>query len=125
MKINNPRVAAPTQIGTFDNKPSLVFPYAENGELFDYIKVSGGLSLPTFKAYAAQIFEAIRAMHTADVCHMDIKLENIVLDKNYDIKLIDLGFASLVSGDKGSGYCLETRGTINYMAPEMFVLSKT
>ena len=109
---------------TLNGFPNLVYHFAENGDLFDYIKVSGALPLPVFKSYAVQILEAIRALHTADVCHMDIKLENIVLDSNFDIKLIDLGFACPVSGNYGSGYSYEFKGTENYISPEMYVGKK-
>ena len=52
---------------------------------------------------------------------MDIKLENIVLDANFNIKLIDFGFACHISGDSGSSYSDELKGTPAYMTPEMHV----
>ena len=33
-------------------------------------------------------------MHKKGITHRDIKLENFVLDKNFNIKLIDFGFAT-------------------------------
>ena len=57
-----------------------------------------------------------------NVIHRDLKTENIMFtsnnSNNLDIKLIDFGFASHVSPDKG---LTERAGTPLYMAPEVFV----
>ena len=47
---------------------------------------------------------------------MDIKLENIVLDADFNIKLIDFGFGCQVSG-----FSDERKGTLHYMTPEMHI----
>ena len=48
---------------------------------------------------------------------MDIKLENILLDDLFNIKLADLGTAVDIS--ETLGYTNKRRGTPNYMAPEL------
>ena len=45
---------------------------------------------------------------------MDIKLDNILLDANFNIKMTDFGFACHVSGERGTGYSEEFKGTGNY-----------
>ena len=59
-------------------------------------------------------------MHRAGVCHRDLKVENLVLDVNFNIQVIDFGLACELTGSDGSGYCnkREALGTPNYMAPE-------
>jgi len=32
-------------------------------------------------------------LHSKNIVHRDIKLENVVLDDNYNLKLIDFGYA--------------------------------
>ena len=54
-------------------------------------------------------------MHNQGIVHRDIKAENIMVDKNFECKLIDFGFASYEDNDKLSNYC----GTPTYMAPEI------
>lgn len=46
--------------------------------------------------------------------HWDIKPENILLDKNFDVKICDFGWS--VKMKKRSTFC----GTYEYMAPEIF-----
>ena len=63
-------------------------------------------------------------MHNkAKVCHRDLKLENILLDKDYNLKVVDFGFATHLCGDDGSYVFHEKMGTEGYMPPEMHVLN--
>lgn len=56
-------------------------------------------------------------MHSREFVHLDIKLDNILLDNNFNIKLADLGIALEVKGT--SGYITQRRGTPKYMGPEV------
>lgn len=54
-------------------------------------------------------------MHSRRVVHRDLKLENILIDDNLNLKLADFGFACYKNIDSLSSY----RGTMTYMAPEI------
>ena len=55
-------------------------------------------------------------MHEAAVCHRDLKLDNILLDGNDQVKLIDFGFATKCEkNEKLSFFC----GTPHYMDPDL------
>ena len=71
------------------------------------------------KAYASQLVAALIAIHKSDVCHRDLKLENLVLDADFKLKVIDFGLACDLSGDAGRGFCSRGMGSPGYLAPEI------
>ena len=63
-----------------------------------------------------QLLSILSYLHTRNVTHRDIKLENIIIDKRGVIKLIDFGFCCCSSPDvKLKIFC----GTPSYMCPEI------
>jgi serine/threonine protein kinase len=73
---------------------------ANNGELFDFVSDSDGLSGAKTK-YARTLFmqccEGVRYLHTKNVAHRDLKLENCFLDEECTIKIADLGLMKVFS----------------------------
>jgi len=65
-----------------------------NGELFDKIADHGALSVPTCIRYMRQLTSAIAFCHSHSIAHLDLSLENLLLDANNDIKLCDFGVAT-------------------------------
>ena len=51
--------------------------------------------------------------------HRDLKPANFLLDKDYDLKIVDFGFACSLSGSDGKGFNSSIVGTPGYMAPEI------
>ena len=62
-------------------------------------------------------------MHKVEVCHRDLKLENLVLDSDFNLKMIDFGMACPLTGSADDGFCAgeEKVGTPSYMAPEIYM----
>ena len=70
------------------------------------------------KNYFFQIFSAMSYLHKNHMAHRDIKLENILIEKNQQIKIIDFGFGMYNPEDKLQGFFC---GTPNYMPPEIII----
>ena len=95
----------------------VIFEYLKNGELYNYIfllkkKFSEEISRRIF----FDLLKAIEACHKSGITHGDIKLQNILLNSNFNLKLIDFGFAKNIK----DGLISEITGTRFYNAPEMF-----
>lgn len=64
-----------------------------------------------------QLVGAVAYVHSKSCVHRDLKLENILLDKHGDVKLVDFGFTREYQGT--TSYLQTWCGTICYSAPEM------
>lgn len=92
----------------------VVMDYCENGNLIEFL--NKGITLTRYEKMIMlhKILLGIEYLHKRGIAHRDIKLENIVVDANFEPKIIDLG----LSHDKASmlnTYC----GTPTYIAPEL------
>lgn len=94
-----------------------VIELAENGSFSNLIRATGGISEELVKFQFLQICHALSYMHKNGFAHMDVKLENILLDKHFNAKVADMGVS--VDVTKTNGQCDSRRGTVRYMAPEV------
>lgn len=62
-----------------------------------------------------QFTEVIGYIHSKDVVHRDLKLENTLIDDNLNIVVADFGFATFRKVRELTSY----KGTMTYMAPEI------
>jgi serine/threonine protein kinase len=93
------------------NPDSLLLEYCENGDMYKYVE----LGLPEHVAchYFKQLMLAIDHCHSHGFAHRDIKLENMLLTKNWTLRLCDFGFCSREK--MNDTFC----GTREYASPEI------
>ncbi len=69
---------------------------------------------------AVQTCYALNALHTQNILHKDLKLENVLYrtgGKSIVLKLIDYGFSKVEAGDDAHA----VTGSLPYLAPEIFL----
>jgi len=88
---------------------------AKYGDLFDTLET--GLlanSEVLVRTYFHQLVEGIQHMHSQGVAHLDLKLENLMLGSDFQLKVIDFDGSQLTSDSN-----ITSGGTKNYRAPEV------
>lgn len=95
----------------------IVYEKWANGTLAEIIRSTGPIEENISKFMFLQLACAIRYLHSQEVVHLDIKLENALLDEFFNVKLADFGSCLRLWKTKGSTH--KQRGTMSYMAPEM------
>jgi len=94
--------------------------YASGGELFGHILARKYLKEPEASKYFSQLIVGVSYLHNHGIVHRDLKLENLLLDKNRNIIITDFGFANRFS--KETDDLLSTScGSPCYAAPELVV----
>jgi serine/threonine protein kinase len=97
-----------------------VLDLATGGDLFDYIFTVGrGLPEKIARYYFHKLIDAIQFLHENNVVHRDLKLENLLLDSDYELKMADFGLSTTVESNYGGGVMHTRVGTERYMPPEM------
>jgi len=98
----------------------VVLQYARNGDLFGFITNSNGLTEEAARYFFDHIADAIRYLHSKGIAHRDIKLENILLDENYNPLICDFGLSRKLS-EIGfiTNDIRDKVGTVHYMSPEL------
>jgi len=108
------------------SKRALVYEFMPNGSLDKFIfSKDGSINLSYEKIYNISIGVArgIAYLHHGcemQILHFDIKPHNILLDENFIPKVSDFGLAKLYPMDNSIITMTAARGTIGYMAPELF-----
>lgn len=90
----------------------------ENGNLLEYINNNKGLSEQQARRIFCQLVTVLRYLHVEKrIMHRDIKAENVLLDRNYNVRLVDFGLSKAFS--KNDPFLQTTCGSPAYVAPEI------
>ena len=83
--------------------------------------------LEAVRAIVEQIARGLRAFHRKEILHLDLKPENIMIDRLGAVKIIDFGaaraagIAEIAASVEGTHFV----GTVGYSAPELIQMVQT
>ncbi|XVF83211.1 hypothetical protein PTKIN_Ptkin16aG0115900 [Pterospermum kingtungense] len=99
----------------------LVYEYISNGTVADHLhgklSNSGVLTWPIRLSIAVETATALSYLHETDIIHRDVKTENILLDKDFHVKVADFGLSRLFPIDV-THISTAPQGTPGYVDPE-------
>ena len=112
--LKHPNIRKTYNIDYYNN--CIFFEYCDGMDLFDFLQ-ENNININEKLLYFTQIINGIEYMHNMGIAHMDLKLENIMIDNNKNIKIIDLGHSTIFKKNlKINGL----HGTKQYCSPEQF-----
>ncbi|OVA12656.1 Protein kinase domain [Macleaya cordata] len=116
--VRHPHVVQLYEVMASKNKIYFVMEYVKGGDLFNKV-VKGKLKENVARKYFQQLISAIDFCHSRGVYHRDLKLENLLLDENGNLKVSDFGLSALAESKHQDGLLHTTCGTPTYVAPEV------
>jgi serine/threonine protein kinase len=119
--VNHPRIVRAFDVEMSGNTPYLVMEYVEGDDLQKIVQEGGVLPVSEAAEIIRQSAEGLEAAHKSGLVHRDIKPSNILLDKQGQVHILDLGLARLEADEEASMTLLHNSkalGTVDYLAPE-------
>lgn len=99
----------------------MVMPFHLGGDLNFRVRKYGPLPMHAVWFYLAEILAALQAMHDVNVCHRDIKPDNVLIDAEGHVSVTDLGLAIEIKplDPKHASHWWGQCGSYGYRAPEV------
>ncbi|GAA5875791.1 hypothetical protein JCM16303_003997 [Sporobolomyces ruberrimus] len=114
--LHHPYVCGMREMMIYPHHYYFVQEYVNGGQMLDYIISHGRLRERSARKFARQIGSALEYCHANSIVHRDLKIENILISKTGNIKIIDFGLSNLYSPlSHLSTFC----GSLYFAAPEL------
>ena len=120
-RLSHKNIVRVYHVGEEDGLPYIVFEFIEGENIRTMVQRRGGLPLAEAIDYAFQVAEALDHAAANHVVHRDIKPSNVLVTREGQAKLIDMGLARLQKlGDSDPDLTASgvTLGTFDYISPE-------
>eukprot|EP00027_Filamoeba_sp_ATCC50430_P010001 CAMPEP_0168551480 /NCGR_PEP_ID=MMETSP0413-20121227/6194_1 /TAXON_ID=136452 /ORGANISM="Filamoeba nolandi, Strain NC-AS-23-1" /LENGTH=283 /DNA_ID=CAMNT_0008582007 /DNA_START=49 /DNA_END=900 /DNA_ORIENTATION=+ len=102
----------------------LVLEHIQGTDLYSYIRHHLDKNIQIKKSFVkglfSQLVQGLLHCHKSGIAHMDIKLENIMLDDKGNAKLIDFGLCEVLNGPNKQ-FCSRFAGSPDYASPEVLM----
>jgi eukaryotic-like serine/threonine-protein kinase len=125
-KLAHPNIVMAHDADEANGMHFLVMEYIDGQDLWSAIRQNGPLTVADAVNYLIQAAHGLEYAHTKGIIHRDIKPSNLLLDKQGNIKILDMGLAHINEGvassefetDESSDNNGHIMGTLEYMSPE-------
>ncbi|PPJ54753.1 hypothetical protein CBER1_04036 [Cercospora berteroae] len=108
-ELQHPNIVRLHEFVETERHMGIILEYASGGELFDYILNHRYLKDPAARRLFAQLVSGVGYLHKKGIVHRDLKLENLLLDRNKHIIITDFGFANTFDPNDELGDDVEGR----------------
>lgn len=105
--LSHPNIVRLHEMVETDRHIGIILEYASGGELFDYILTHRYLKDTAARRLFAQLVSGVGYLHKKGIVHRDLKLENLLLDRNRNIIITDFGFANTFNANDELGEEIE------------------
>ncbi len=127
-RLDHPNIVRAHDIDHDDKLHFIVLEFVDGSNLHDFVRRNGTLAPDRAASYIRQAALGLQHAHEAGLVHRDIKPGNLLLDRQGNVKLLDMGLARFFHEDSPAfikeyevGYII---GTGDYIAPEQIVDSR-
>lgn len=120
-KLDHPHIVRAYDAGESDGMHFLVMELVEGIDLRKLLKQNGPLRVADACELVRQAATGLQHAHEHGLVHRDVKPSNLLLSRQANLKVLDLGLALLHEESRGHGELTDTgqiMGTLDYMAPE-------
>ncbi|KAI4291898.1 serine/threonine protein kinase KIN1/2 [Pancytospora philotis] len=116
--LNHPNIVRQLDFLYNDSYFFLVFEYVKGQQLYDAVLRSSFIKEDQARKYFRQIVSAVDYVHRNCICHRDLKIENILIDHNDNVRIIDFGLSNFYDNKLMlKTFC----GSLYFAAPELLL----
>jgi serine/threonine-protein kinase len=117
-RLSHPNIVTVIDRGDDDGRQYIVFEYVDGENLKELVLRSGRLPVRRALELALAIADGLSFAHQRGLVHRDVKPQNVLLNKDGDVKVTDFGIARSLHVEHGVTQTGTVMGTGEYLAPE-------
>jgi serine/threonine-protein kinase len=126
-RLDHPNVVRAFDADQVGNLLYIVMEFIDGRDLERVLLDRGQLSAALVASYMAQAALGLGHAHDRGIVHRDVKPTNLLLSKEGQVKVLDLGLGALMEADSETSFATaagHSVGTLNYMSPEQVTASE-
>lgn len=125
-KVNHANIVRATDAGQHNGRHFIAMEFVDGCDLGQILDAVGPLPIPDACEVIRQAAMGVAHAHELGLIHRDLKPSNLMLTRDGQVKVLDLGLARLHHDQAGGGLTdeFQVMGTADYMAPEQALRPK-